>query len=354
MRRVAKRLWPSARTDSERVMRAIAGRVLPRKCLNRLYDGFSDRRRRVFHARFAKIFRDHRPPVAPGTWRVRFAGREVRIPLGRETMWLDWDCALSVLGHDAELKATYAALLASDNPPRCVFDVGANYGVHSLLLLAHGVQVFSFEPNPRCHQFSRRLEIVNDVAFILEATAMGAECGMVELAYPETETWLGTTSTEVASALAAEHELYRVQVPCTTLDAYVDRENSSSGSDQARHRGWRAERSSWGRAHPENPETTAPVRVRAVRLPRAVVDLLTRGRLRGHGAATALVRMPREAARIRVLRISGDQFRGATSGAGGIGAPARPARRQAGSGRRISSADRVRSSSARRYDSADV
>ena len=225
MRRVAKRLWPSARTDSERVMRAIAGRALPRKCLNRLYDGFSDRRRRVFHARFAKIFRDHRPPVAPGTWRVRFAGREVRIPLGRETMWLDWDCALSVLGHDAELKATYAALLASDNPPRCVFDVGANYGVHSLLLLAHGVQVFFFEPNPRCHQFSRRLETVNDVAFILEATAMGAECGMVELAYPETETWLGTTSTEVASALAAEHELYRVQVPCTTLDAYVDREN---------------------------------------------------------------------------------------------------------------------------------
>jgi FkbM family methyltransferase len=136
-------------------------------------------------------------------------------------MWLDWDNALSILGHEPEIKETYEALVRRSYAPRCVFDIGANYGLHSLLLLAHGVQVISFEPNPACHRFLARLENLNKLKFSVECTAVGSIDGTAELCFPDTKTWLGSIDPNRIRALAREHELRRVEVPCISLDSYV-------------------------------------------------------------------------------------------------------------------------------------
>lgn len=220
-RKVLKFVWPSVRADSECIVRWMAGKRLPRKYLNRIYNRFSYRQKSAFHARFAKLFRCHNTPAEPGRWTVVFHGREVSVPLRRETMWLDWDGALSVLGHEPEIKSTYEALMKEFGNPRCVFDVGANYGLHSLLFLVHGVEVVSFEPNSRCHEYVERLEVLNGVQYTVESMALGSSEGSVELWYPEMDTWLGTTDPERARNISSEYKLRRMEVPCITLDGYV-------------------------------------------------------------------------------------------------------------------------------------
>jgi hypothetical protein len=66
-------------------------------------------------------------------------------------MWLDWFLALATLGDDSTVKKTYAAIVSSSRKPDLFLDVGANYGTHSLLFLAHGIRTWSFEPNARCY-----------------------------------------------------------------------------------------------------------------------------------------------------------------------------------------------------------
>lgn len=222
-RALIKALWPSARSDSERVVRWAAERRLPRSALNIIYNRLSYRQMGRVHARFAKLFRDGESRVEPGTWNVRFRGRKMRIPLGKDTMWLDWDSALSVLGHEPEIKTTYASYVEHFGCPRCVFDVGANYGLHSLLFLVHDVDVVSFEPNPACHGYLERLGEVNGVSFRIESSALGSGEGTLTLSYPERDTWLGTVRPERAREMAPGHALRRLDVPCESLDAYVRR-----------------------------------------------------------------------------------------------------------------------------------
>ena len=193
--------------------------------LNALYNGLNYEQKSAIYRRFAKLFRRRTPPPVTGHWYVDFNGRRITIPLQEESLWLDWDTALSVLGHEPEIKSTYEALLGHFGIARCVFDVGANYGVHSLLFLMHDVDVVSFEPNPECHWYYPRLERHNRIKFRLEPTALGASECRLDLCYPEKDSWLGTTDPEHIQTLASKAELRRVQVPCITLDSYVKQSN---------------------------------------------------------------------------------------------------------------------------------
>jgi FkbM family methyltransferase len=221
MRKIVKSIRPSIGSDLERIVGWAAARCLPRKVLNAIYNRLSYRQKGICHARFAKLFRHGNTAVEPGEWIVRFYGRQVRVPLHPDSMWLDWDSALSVLGHEPEIKETYEALVGNGCAPRCVFDIGANYGLHSLLLLAHGVRVISFEPNPACHEFLARLENLNGLRFSVEGTAVGSIDGTAELFFPDTNTWLGSIDPNRIRELSREHELRRVKVPCISLDSYV-------------------------------------------------------------------------------------------------------------------------------------
>jgi len=176
--------------------------------------------RKYVHARFARVFRGIDYSGDPGRWTVRFAGRRIAAPLTARSMWLDWETALSITGHDVEVKATYAAFLRGMRRPDLFIDVGGNYGTHSILFLAHGVETVTFEPNPACHEAFRALCAVNRVEPDLVGAALGAERGSAQLSFPEGETWLGSIAAPVAAALRRDHALRTVIVERTTLDEH--------------------------------------------------------------------------------------------------------------------------------------
>ena len=70
---------------------------------------------------------------------------------------------VSIVGHDIEVKETYAALIASDHRPTLFLDVGANYGLHSILR-AQGARIWmtSEATDMRCG-FDRLAERVKTV-----------------------------------------------------------------------------------------------------------------------------------------------------------------------------------------------
>lgn len=194
-----------------------------RKILNEKYLNLSPAQKQRFHTKFSKAFRDRSYSGNSGVWNVHFAGKTVQMPLNKERMWLDWDSALSIVGHDVEVKQTYEALVNSTNPPELFIDIGANYGTHSLLFLVQPIETTTFEPNASCHSFFREICELNEVSPRLKAVALGAGKGKTTLTYPEQRTWLGSTDAEVAGELSTEHEVVTDTVPQKTLDNYLPR-----------------------------------------------------------------------------------------------------------------------------------
>lgn len=213
--------FASSRRLAQRLLAWLVCRQPARAALNRLYDRFTFSECRAFHAVFAKIFRDRSPSMEAGVWEVTFADRTIRIPLQPETLWLDWDTGVSIRGNDIEVKETYEFLVASPFCPRYVVDVGANYGTHSLLFLSHGVRVVAFEPNPACHPIFTRLLRANGLDGKMEALAVGDAEAMVQLVFPERETWLGAIRPRAAPALREHSELRQARVQMICLDAYL-------------------------------------------------------------------------------------------------------------------------------------
>jgi FkbM family methyltransferase len=164
-----------------------------RKVLNALHSTLTMSQRNRFHDHFAKLFRNRdNSCIAPGEWKVNFAGKDIKLPLTAGRFWLDWDTALSIDGHDTEIKKTYCAILTGSEKPGTFIDVGGNYGTHSLIFLVHGVDVFTFEPNPLCHEYFFEVCKLNDVTPRLENAAVGESDQPLKLSFPESETWLGS------------------------------------------------------------------------------------------------------------------------------------------------------------------
>jgi len=189
--------------------------------LNGYYGLLGDEARSRFHARYSKIFRDHSGSIAPGQWIVHFNDREIRLPLRPSWAWLDWDIAASIVGHDIEVIQTYATLMRSEDCPSLFLDVGANYGMHSLLFLSAGIQTIAFEPNPHCLPYFQTVCELNGLMGRWEQVAVGAETGQIELVYPERNTWLGSAASEVVAALKSSGDVVTQLAPLKKLDAYL-------------------------------------------------------------------------------------------------------------------------------------
>ncbi len=143
------------------------------------------------------------------------------MPLRCGTFWLDWDNAVSIVGHDIEVKETYESIIRSGAAaPELFIDIGANYGTHSLLFLAHGIETMTFEPNSTCHACFERMCKLNHVSPNLEPVALGDRAGYVELLYPNRDTWLGSTNKDVIDRLLGSDELVSERVEQRTLDDY--------------------------------------------------------------------------------------------------------------------------------------
>ena len=163
-----------------------------RAVLNRRYNRKALTERTAYHAEYAKIFRRFRLPVQPGDWRVDFNGTPLRIPIRRETAWLDWDVALSIVAHDPEIKQFYRAVVNGPARPDVFVDVGANYGTHSVLMASQGIETIAFEPLSRCIGYGRGLARANGLDVRWVHAAVGEEPGTVTLRFPERATWLAT------------------------------------------------------------------------------------------------------------------------------------------------------------------
>lgn len=216
-----KRVQSGVRTVLPAILRLCVAHVWSRNLLNLIYLKLSPARRSRFHEEAAKVFRNLFAGGVNGTWKVVFNGKPVLMPLTSERLWLDWDSALSIVGHDIEVKETYLALINSSEAPDLFLDIGANYGTHSLLFLIHQIEVLTFEPNSSCHAVFRELCDINGLSAQLEPIALGATEGDVELRYPERDTWDGSTNAEVTDRLAIHHKLVVERVRQSTVDNYL-------------------------------------------------------------------------------------------------------------------------------------
>jgi FkbM family methyltransferase len=154
-----------------------------------------------------------------GRWTVDFAGRDVRLPLSRDfpDAWL---AAIGFHGYDAAVHAFYERLAAGPRPPRVMYDVGASYGLHALRFLVHGARVVAFEPNPECHRWFRAWCAANRVACELEPVAVGERTATAVLAFPEGQTYLGTTNADVRAQWCAAR-IRALTVSQVSLDDFV-------------------------------------------------------------------------------------------------------------------------------------
>ncbi len=187
---------------------------------------------------YSKIFRDHDRPIDAGNWRLEFAGKPFLLPISGNNAWLEWDLAISACGHELELKLTYETLIRSHRPGQ-FFDIGANYGQHSLLFLIHGVPTVSFEPNPACHHYFRRCCELNGVECGLQPIALDAEEGTADLWFPETGTWLGTIDTAVKERLSQSENLTQPAGPENHCRSVRQSGRPPTRTDQDRYGGQR-------------------------------------------------------------------------------------------------------------------
>lgn len=208
VRRIVRRaVWGSLRS----ALRTRAGLV----AVNRLHRALSlPQKRRFFYLCF-----DPRYGVE-GPWTVTFAGRRLVLPL-HDDFELGWITATAFHGYDTELHELYETLVRAPDPPRVFFDVGAGYGLHSLKLLAHGVRVVSFEPNPACHPFFLECCRRNSLNPDVRAVAVGDAAGEVQLCVPRGRPWLGTTTAAVARSWGDAAEIETRTVRETSLDDVV-------------------------------------------------------------------------------------------------------------------------------------
>jgi len=198
--------------------KALASKML-RVLANRFYNATDSDGRRALYERSAKIFRKHPANFNSGTWGIDVAPFRLRMPLRGKHAWLDWDLALAALGHDPEIKDFYEKILNSRFRPDVFCDCGANYGVHTALFLSAGVRSVAFEPNPSCLSYFRLLMNLNDFQNATwEQVALGDTNGEATLAFPETETWLGTIELDGSRDVIRMENMVTLTVPIRRLD----------------------------------------------------------------------------------------------------------------------------------------
>ncbi|HKO98764.1 MAG TPA: FkbM family methyltransferase [Pyrinomonadaceae bacterium] len=118
------------------------------------------------------------------------------------------------------MKLTYERLIKTGRV-ETFFDIGSNVGLHSLLLLVHGIQVVSFEPNPACHIAFREACKLNNVIPDIQSLALADKAGEAKLFFPDQQTDLGTTAPQTSAYLREYQNIKEITVPKITLDTFL-------------------------------------------------------------------------------------------------------------------------------------
>lgn len=218
---VVKYWRPTIRQDIRAVMRASVASAALRPAVNVAYGALPLERAALFHDWFWDVFRDGRDGVAAGFWTVSFCGRKIRVPLKPESSGLDWGIATAILGHDIDIKQTYAALVSGPARPGLFIDIGSNFGTHSILFVAHGIPTISLDPNSACNRYHTALCAANGFTPRIETVAIGDRHDFVELSYPPAEPWLGSTDSDTSERLQTDYAVEHCRVEQRMLDDYL-------------------------------------------------------------------------------------------------------------------------------------
>lgn len=202
------------------VARQLFGRTSTRRLMNDFYLKLEWAGRKRFWERYAKIYRNREVAVDSGVWRTEIGGRQLIVPLQQDTIWLDWDTAASICGHNVDVKITYEYILGSDRKPDLFLDIGANYGTHSLIFLVHGVRTVSFEPNTDCEPIFKALCAANGVEPDMRTLAVGAKSGKAILQFQPQDTWFGSVVSE--DKAGSQTSGSRRSIDVVPLDQYRD------------------------------------------------------------------------------------------------------------------------------------
>lgn len=190
-----------------------------RKKLNSWFNSLSRYQKTLFHRFYARIFKNSSEKIEEGTWNVFFAGKEIRMPLRNDSLLLDWDLALAITAHDAEVKETYENFINSKTV-KIFFDAGANYGTHSLLFLVHGINTVSFEPISSLKNEFDFYCSVNNINGNMVNAALGEKSGKATLWIPVGEPWESSIVETEMEELKLKYELEKLEVPLITIDEY--------------------------------------------------------------------------------------------------------------------------------------
>jgi len=193
-----------------------------RRVLNQIYFVLNYQQKNIVHRLFSRSFRNGRSINKSSVWTIEFLGKRLKLPLRVEQIIIDWDLALSVLGHEPEIKEIYSNLIRSAQRPDLFIDIGTNYGTHSLLFLLHGIDTISFEPNTNCHNYFLETCKLNGITPHLEAVALGNKASNIELWFPKDETWLGSVDPRIKDTLQSQYTLTSQIVRVVKLDDYLE------------------------------------------------------------------------------------------------------------------------------------
>lgn len=101
----------------------------------------------------------------------------------------DWHRIFSI-GHDIEVKKYYFSRILNKCPSQFI-DIGANYGMHSLIFLSHGISTTYIEPNSECISEFKSLCQLNDFNPEILSFGLGKNSSSLILSWPKNKTWLG-------------------------------------------------------------------------------------------------------------------------------------------------------------------
>ncbi|MEO8583504.1 MAG: FkbM family methyltransferase [Flavitalea sp.] len=191
-----------------------------RDALNQMYNKLGYKSKSQVHFLLSKFFTNQQIKFKDALWKINFNNKVLSLPLAEKNLWLDWDQALSILGHDITIKETYEDLI-KQKKLACIFDIGANYGTHSLLFLSQGIKTVTFEPNPNCRAVFSKLLETNNLKGIIVPNAVGEADYETELYFPEKNTWLGTLSEKIKVDLENKFDLIKVKTKVISLDSYL-------------------------------------------------------------------------------------------------------------------------------------
>ena len=196
------------------------------KIFNEKYLKYSLKEKEIFHGLTAKLFYDSLIPKGINTnWKLKFCDKTLLIPLETKNLKINWHTAVSVIGTDVEVKMFYKNIIQSNLKPNCFFDIGANFATHSLLFLLHDVKAISFEPNPNCHEFAKKIAKINNLEINIEPIGLGEKADYKQLIFPKDDTGLGSVSDTHILDEAHYREMQKININIKTIDEYVIEKN---------------------------------------------------------------------------------------------------------------------------------